>query len=415
MRLAVTAAFTAGAMVVVPAAGAAAANRPVTPEFVGIQDDLTRPNQAGAWGSARMYAKWCQVQPTSADNAGASAQVALGRAFQTHADMGVTRLTVSLGHPAPWFFGNHPAAVANSNKRIWFCGGAAAGGAFPSVAMLRAPETRSAYEAYIVGVIEAGRPYLSANPANRIVLQAWNEPNLLNGGAPSTKIPGAAGTWKQASDSLQEQERIIRAVAASMIPGRFEITTPSIYGKKTSLGTHYFKAQAKKRTVDSISLNFYTLRQSSVNKSLTLWKKKASTAKKVVTKHKKLRKLPIWITETNHNLINGIPNRGNVTSFWATPNAQKRLVEVTTMEALRQGFAGIQWYQGAPEQTAVNAQAGSVATAASTALIGELVGRRVTKCSVKKSTTTCSMSARPGSGAIKVSWSSKGSAGVSIR
>jgi hypothetical protein len=329
--------------------------------------------------------------------------------------MGVTRLTVSFGHPAPWFFGNHPAAIANSNKRIWFCGGAAAGGTFPSVAMLRAPATRSVYEAYVAGVIAAGKPYLSANPANKLVLQAWNEPNLLNGGAPSTKIPGAARTWKQASDSLREQERIIRAVAARMIPGRYEITTPSLYGKKSQLNTHYLKAQAKKRTVDSISLNFYTLRQASVNKSLAQWKKKASTAKKLVTKHKKLRGLPIWITETNHNLINGIPYRGNVTSFWATPDVQKRLVEVTTMEALRQGFAGIQWYQGAPEQTAVNAQAGSVATVASTALMRELVGRRVTKCTVKKSTTTCSLSARPESPAIRVSWSSKGSAGVSIR
>jgi hypothetical protein len=200
-----------------------------------------------------------------------------------------------------------------------------------------------------------------------------------------------------------------------MIPGRFEITTPSIYGKKSQLNTHYLKAQAKNRTVDSISLNFYTLRQKSVNKSLALWKKKASTAKRLVTKHRSLRGLPIWITETNHNLINGIPYRGNVTGFWATPAAQKRMVEVTTMEALRQGYAGIQWYQGTPEQTAVNARAGSSATAASTALMQNLVGRRVTKCSVKKSTTTCSMSARPGSQAIKVSWSSKGSAGVSIR
>jgi hypothetical protein len=413
MWMAVSAVLTAGVMVVTPAVGASATGRPVTPQFVGIQDDLIRPNQVGAWGSARMYAKWCQVQRKASDDTRASS--ILARGFKTHADMGVSRLTVSLGHPAPWFFGNHPAAVAKSNKRIWFCGGAAAGGTFPSVAMLRAPATRTVYEAYVAGVIAAGKPYLSANPANKLVLQAWNEPNLLNGGKPSTRIPGAARTWKQVSDSLREQERIIRAVASRMIPGRFEITTPSLYGKKTALGKYYLKAQAKSRTVDSISLNFYTLRQKSVNKSLAIWKQRASTAKKLVTKHKTLRGLPIWITETNHNLINFIPYRGNVTSFWATPKVQKRLVEVTTMEALRQGYAGILWYQGAPAQTAVNAQSGSVATAASTALMRELMGRRVTKCSVKKSTTTCSMSARPGSQAIKVSWSSKGSAGVSIR
>lgn len=412
--LAATAALTAGALVVIPVSPASAAGRPITPEYVGIQDDLIRPNQAGAWGSARMYAKWCLVQKDASLDPAAAAESVLGGAFRTHADMGVTRLTVSFGHPAAWFYDNHPAATANSNKRIWFCGGAAAGGTFPSVTMLRSAGARSAYQAYVAGVISAGQQYLAANPTNKIVLQAWNEPNLLNGGAPTKKIPGAARTWKQASDSLREQERILRAVASSMIPGRFEITSPSLYGKKTQLNKYYFKAQAKSRTVDSISLNFYTLRQKSVNKSLALWKKKAATAKKLVTKYKKLRRLPIWITETNHNLINGIPYTGNVTSFWAKPGTQKRLVEVTTMEALRQGYAGIQWYQGAPVQTAVNTQAGSVATAASTALMGELVGRRVSKCTVRKSTTTCRLTARPGSGAITVRWSKEGSAGVSI-
>jgi hypothetical protein len=402
-------------LAIIPVAPATAASRPITPEYVGIQDDVSRPNQVGAWGSARMYAKWCMVQRTATQDVTTAAENALGGIFRTNRDNGVTRLTVSFGHPAPWVYDDHPAAFARSNTRIWFCRGAAAGGTFPSVAMLRSAPTRSVYEAYVAAVISAGQQYLAANPANKLVLQAWNEPNLLNGGALSKRIPGAARTWKQASDSLREQERIIRAVAASMIPGRYEITSPSLYGKKTKLGTYYFKAQAKKRTVDSISLNFYTLRQKSVNKSVALWKKKATRARKLVTKHKKLRKVPIWITETNHNLINGIPYRGNVTSFWATPKAQRRLVEVTTMEALRQGYAGIQWYQGTPEQTAVNAQAGSVATVASTALMGELIGRRVKKCKVRKSTTTCYLSARPGSRAIKVRWSKKGAAGVSIR
>ncbi len=413
--MAAGAALTASALLVIPVAPASAAGRPITPESVGIQDDLARPNDPGAWGSARMYAKWCQVQRSAGSDPTTAAEDVLGRVFRTHRDMGVTRLTVSFGHPAPWLFNNHPAALAKSNKRIWFCGGAAAGGSFPSVAMLRSTTTRSAYEAYVAGVITAGKQYLDANPANKLVLQAWNEPNLLNGGAPTKKIPGAARTWKQVSDSLREQERILRAVASTMIPGRFEITTPSIYGKKSTLNTYYLRAQAKKRTVDSISMNFYTLRQKSVNKSLSLWKGKAARAKKLVTRHKKLRKLPIWITETNHNLINGIPNRGNVTGFWATPRVQKRLVEVTTMEAMRQGYAGIQWYQGSPEQTAVNVMSGTVATKASTALMGQLVGRRVTKCKVTRSTTTCTLSGRPGSGAIKVSWSKNGSAGVSVR
>jgi hypothetical protein len=415
MGIGATAIFMAGAMAVIPVNSASAASRQITPEYAGIQDDLVRPNQPGAWNSARMYAKWCHVQPTAGTAAADGAERALGSAFRTNRDQGVTRLTVSLGHPAPWVFNDHPQAIARSNSRIWFCGGAAAGGSFPTEASLRSGRVRDAYVAYVAGVITASRQYLDASASNKLVLQAWNEPNLLNGGAITKKIPGAARSWKQASYSLREQERIIRAVANSMIPGRFEITSPSLYGKKTKLATYYFKHQAKKRTIDSVSLNFYTLRQKSVNKSLALWKKKAATAKRLVTRHKKLRKLPIWITETNHNLINFISSTANVNGYWASPKAQKRLVEVTTMEALRQGYAGIGWYQVAPEQTAVNTQAGSVATAASTALMNELVGRRVTKCKTKKSTTTCRLTARPGSRAIKVSWSKKGSAGVRIR
>jgi hypothetical protein len=409
------AAFIAGAVLVTPVDPASAASRRITPETFGIQDDVGRPNQPGAWGSARMYAKWCMVQPRAGTEAAEDAQRALGRAFRTNRDNGVSRLTVSFGHPAAWVFDDHPVAAGRSNRHIWFCGGAAAGGTIPKKSTLRSGPVRDAYSAYVAGVIEAARPYLDANPANTLVLQAWNEPNLRNGAKITKAIPGSARSWKQAARSLQEQERIIRSIAAAMIPGRFEITSPSLYGKKTTLGKHYFRYQAKKRTIDSVSLNFYTLRQKSVNKSIALWRKKATRAKKLVTKHKRLRKLPIWITETNHNLVNGIPSTSNVDGVWATEKVQKRLVEVTTMEALRLRYAGIGWYQGSPLQTAVNVQEATPATAASVTLRNELMGRKVKKCKTRKKTTTCRLSARPGSPAIKVSWSKKGSKGVRIR
>lgn len=408
------ASIAAAVSLLVPVVPAEAASRPITPESVGIQDDWLRANDPAAWGSARMYAKWCRVQPTGSTDATEGAMRALGTAFGIHRDMGVTRLSVSLGHPAPWVFEDHPAAFARSNMRIWFCSGRAAGGSFPTTSSLRSGRVRDAYIAYVRGVIDAARIYLDGDPANRIVLQAWNEPNLLNGGAITKKIPGAARTYRDAAKSLREQERIMRDVAQSMIPGRFEISSPSMYGKKTKLGTQYWRYQSKKRTIDSISLNFYTLRRKSVNNSLSQWKQKAGRAKRVVTRYKKLRRLPIWLTETNHNLTNVGNSQANVTGFWADPAAQKRMVEVTTMEALRKGFAGIQWYQGWAAQTAVNVQAGTPAMEASKALMAELVGRRIVRCRTKRSITTCTLSARTDSGRIRISWSRKGSKGVTI-
>jgi hypothetical protein len=398
----------------VVAGPASAASRPITPEFFGVQDDLVRPMAGHAWGSARLWAAWCTVQPRAGMPVGPAAEQALGRQFGVFADAGVSRLTLSLGHPAPWVFGDHPRAVAKKTERVWFCGQHASVTSFPTASSLKSGPVRDAYSQYVAAVIAAARPYLDANPANKLVLQAWNEPNLLNGGTVTHRIPGSARTWKQASDSLRAQERIIRQVARATIPGRFEVTSPSLYGKRTALNTAYFKDQARSRTVDSFSINFYTLRQKSVNKSLSLWRSKASTAQKLITRHRSLKKVPIWITETNHNLINGIPDQGNVTGFWATPAVQKRLVEVTTMEALRKGFAGIQWYQGTDPQTAVRTLTGTPATEASAALRAELEGRQLVRCTTKRSRTTCSLTARAGSGPIKVTWSAKGSAGVTI-
>ena len=400
-------------MVVTMIGPANAAALRITPEYFGVQDDVVQADNSGAWTTARMWAAWCTLQPQASTSIAESAAQGLERAFRTYTESGARRLTVSLGHPAPWVFDDDPHAWQH-NDRVWFCEKSAANTSFPLASQLRSGPVSDAYVRYVVAVVEAGRDYLAADGRNKLVLQAWNEPNLRNGGTVSPRIPGAATTWNEAAESLQQQERIVRGIANALIPGRFEITTPSLYGKKTALNTKYMKAQAKKRTVDSFSLNFYTLRQKSVNKSLKLWTRKAAVAKKLVTRHKKLRKVPIWLTETNHNLINFIPDQDNVDGIWATPKVQKRLVEVTTMEAIRRGFAGIQWYQGSPAQTAVNARPGTPATLASAALRDELLGRRLLGCSKKKAITKCRMTARPGSGRITVKWSAKGTAGVKI-
>ena len=402
-----------------PAAGAGASvptvtRVPVTPEFFGVQDDQVRPPDPAAWAAGRLWAAWCTIQPTRDVDVVAAAEERLQPAFTTFAESSTRRLTVSLGHPAPWVFDDHRAAARIKPKRVWYCDQSAAVTSFPKSVRFRTEPLGEEYALYVRAVIRAARPYLDADPRNRLVLQAWNEPNLRNGGTVHFKIPGAARTWRQAAASLRRQERIIWQVASVQIPGRFEVTSPALYGKPTHLGEAYLRAQAKSRTIDSVSINFYTLRQRSVNKSLALWLSKARTARRLVTRHPTLKYLPIWVTETNHNLVNGIPDDSNVTGRWAKPRVQKRLMEVTTMEALRLGFAGLQWYQGAPTQTAVNTLPGSPAGDAARVLRYALLGRMLLRCKTVKPVVTCSLSARPGDEPIQVRWSRLGKAGVEI-
>lgn len=399
--------------VLAPATSASAASRPIRGDYFGVQDDSLR-NASPAWGAARIWGAWCTVQPTAGTDVKKSADRALGRAFALNGLAERSRVTVHLGHPAPWVFGNHPQAAKGGNKNVWYCKAKRSVTAFPSAKSLRSGRVRAAYTAYVAAVIKAAKPYLSARKSNKLVLQAWNEPNLGSGGRVKYKIPGAARTWTQAAESLRQQERVMRQVAQSLIPGRFEISSPAMYGKPTKLGTPYFRLQAKKRTVDSFSLNFYTLRVKTVNGSLSQWRSKASRAKRLVTRYKALRSVPIWITETNHSLVNVRGDKRNQKATWSAPAAQRRLVEVTTLEAMRLGFAGIEWYQGTTRQTAVNTRPGTPATVATRQLRTELEGRRLLSCSSRKGVSVCTFSARKGSKSVKVRWTSGGSRGVTI-
>ncbi len=401
-------------LVPAPASAAPVQPRQVRPDFFGVQDDQQR-NDAPVWGAARIWGGWCAIQPSAGTNVVQSANRVLGQAFALHASTRRTRVTISLGHPPPWVYGNHPQATRRGNPRVWYCGAPRSVTAFPSVTVLRAGPVRDAYVRYVAAVITSAEPYLVAHPANRLVLQAWNEPNLRNGGKVTYRIPGAARTWKQAAESLRLQERIMRAVAQQLIPGRFEISSPALTGRRTKLGTPYFRAQAKDRTVDSFSLNFYTRVHGSVNSSLKRWRYEAGRAKRLVTRYKRLRGVPIWITETNHQLVNRRHDLRNLRPKWSAASAQKRMAEVTTLEAIRHGFAGLEWYQGNPkQQTALDVRPGTPATQSVLALRAELEGRWLTACRVRKKQTTCSFSARPGSPPIRVMWSRRGTAGVTI-
>ena len=388
---------------------------PVDVTFFGVHDDESLRVKPTQWGTGRLHAAWCDVQPTAASDAGAVAADLLERPFRVSARNNVRRLNVSLGHPAAWVFADHPRATATADVAVWYCQHSRANVSVPTARSLTAGPVHDAYAAYVGAVIAAAGEYLATDPGNRLVLQAWNEPNLGNGGQVRRTIPGAARTWKQAAASLQQQERIIRAVAEALIPGRYELSSPALYGKSNALLTAYLARQAKDRTVDSVSLNFYSHRVA-VTGAMARWTKKAATAIQLVRRHRGLRALPVWITETNHNLVNYQPsNRANMQGLWASAATQRHLVEVTTAEAMRLGYAGLEWYQGTLQQVGVNTRAGSVGAQAAQEFLTEVAGRTLLACTTRRSVVTCTLSGRDAvDPSIQLIWSAKGFDGVTF-
>lgn len=388
---------------------------PIDATYFGVHDDEVLRVKPSQWGTGRMHAAWCTVAPSSTADVHATADQTLATTFRVNAKNDVRRLNVSLGHPAPWVFGDHPTAVRTSVELIWYCQHALANTSFPTRKSLIVGPVHDAYDSYIRAVIAAAGDYLGADPANRLVLQTWNEPNLGNGGQVTRRIPGAARTWKQAAASLQEQERIIRAVADELIPGRFEISSPALYGKSNALTRAYLAAQARDRTVDSISLNFYThTRRPGV--TMARWTTKAAAAIGLVRAYRSLRTVPVWITETNHNLVNNQPgNRSNMQGLWASAAVQRHLVEATTAQALRLGFAGLEWYQGSLQQVAVNTRAGTIGALAAQEFLAQVAGRTVQKCGSRRTVITCTLvSPDPTVPPLRMRWSTKGFDGVTF-
>ncbi len=387
---------------------------PVGDPYLGVHDGQGKPVGPNLWGTSRVLALWCAVQPIRGINVTDSARTRLDGEYAKNAANGVRRLNVTLGHPAAWVFKDAKAARSTKNVPARYCQHTLANTSFPTRKSLASGPVRTAYVEYVRAVIRASKNYLAANGANKLVLMAANEPNLRSSGQVSRTIPGAARSWEEAAASLQKQERIMRKVAQQMIPGRFEITSPAMYGKQNAGATAYFKAQAKYRTIDSISLNFYTFGVTPA-KALASWRAKATRALKVVKTYQRLKRVPVWITETNHNLVNGNPrDRSNISSDWMSGPTQKHLAQATLAEAMRMGFAGIEFYQGSASQVALKYYPGTVAFQSTRSLFVLLAGRKLQKCTTTKSIVTCSFSARPIDGPVQLRWSAKGLSGVTV-
>jgi hypothetical protein len=387
----------------------------VTPETFGNQDDGNTGNTGETYSTGRVWAAWCTVQPELTTT---NTEMVNNVKPAFDANLRTTRLNVTLGHPPVWVYNNTKAAANQKGIFLWYCQFASANLTTPTVTMLKTTPTGALYKQYVRNVITAAGGYLAADPANKLVFEGWNEPNLRSGSIITSKIAGGVNTWPAAANSMQQQERYIREVGNEMIPGRFEVSSPAVYGKRTPFTDAYWAAQSNHRTIDSVSVNFYT-HNSTPNLSLQEWRRKAAKANLSVREHRKLRNVPIWVTETNHNLVNFNGNKSNLRAPITSPATQTRLTEVTLLEGLRAGYKGIEWYQGALPQTAVNTRPGTPGYAAVNRVRNVLVGRKLVKCrDVTAMSTVCvftKKTATLGSEPVTATWSLVGTNGVTFK
>ena len=366
------------------------------------------------WGSAI----WCYVQPTpEADVTTRLDQLLAPTLDAVSAAQGTA--IVTLGHPAPWVFDNHPRAVARTN--LWACGDHASGVSIPSPASLKPAKDGSPsvqaqrWAAYVGTVVD----YIQARYRGRlqVVLETWNEPNLTSGLNYKLRIPGAARTVGQAVSALHTYESIaydvIRAKGAT---DTISLGSSALFTRANRFSTLYLKAHNRKRRIDSIHVNIYGFKGGSATSMTSDWDKRARKFRARVAKLRKLRKLPMRVTEANLNLVNRDGVSANLRSATAKPSAQRRLATATQMNAYYRGYTSVYWLiPWRREQTAVHVQTtpGNVARDALAVLQSELQGHRLRSCSERRKLRTCTFSA-PEGGSVRVLWRTSGSTRVRL-
>jgi hypothetical protein len=399
---------------VLPAAAAPSRTWPVTPGTLGSLYGTVDP---GGMTSLRIWgaAAWCYVQPTpDADIAANLDRLVAGRLDAVARAGGTAVMTI--GHPAPWVFDNHPSAVRRT--ATWSCGDHAAGRAIPSYKSLRPKRDGSPtlqarrFRDYVGSVVD----YLAAHYHGglKVVLETWNEPNIRAGLDPKLRIPGSARTSKDAAKALHALDTIaydvIRAKGAR---GWLRLgSSPLILRANTFVKT-YLKAHNRKRRVNEIHLNVYSYRTKSVNRAVAKWDSRAKKARKLVRKYRKLRTLPMALSEVNLNLINHDSGL-NLRSSFTNAEAQRRMATATQMNAYYHGFSAVYWLAPWRQmQTAVyvRTEPGNPARDALATLQSTLLGKRLIKCTQKKKVRTCTFRG-PGRAKTLVMWRSSGSSRV---
>lgn len=390
-----------------PAQAAPTRSWPVTPATLGTlygQPDPGGMASVRVWGSAI----WCYVQPTADADVAANLDALLAPTLERASNAGGTAI-VTLGHPAPWVFDDHPRAVAPT--KLWACGDHASGASIPSPASLKplrkdVPSVQAQRWADYVGAVV---DYITARYAGRlkVVLESWNEPNLSSGLNYKLGIPGAASTVKQAVSALHTYDSIAyEVIRAKGARGTVSLGSSALFTRPNSFSTLYLKAHNKKRRINEIHVNIYGFNGKGANNMVADWDRRAAQFRERVAKFRKLRSLPIQATEANLNLINRDGNQTNLRASTANAAAQRRLATATQMNAYYRGLSAVYWLvPGRPEQTAVHIdpRPGNPARDGLAVLQGALQGRTFVGCSQRKGLRTCTFVAPSGERA-RVLW-----------
>ena len=408
-----------GAAASTPAGAVPTRSWPVTPAALGSLYGTVDPQGISSvriWGSAI----WCYMQPTADADVTANLAASLGRDLDALRDSaGGGTAIVTIGHPAPWVFDNHPRAVRKT--KWWSCGDHASSVSIPSTAALKpnrdgSPSVQAQRWASYVGTVV---DFLVARYQGsiRVELETWNEPNLSSGLDPSLKVPGAARTAKDAALALYRYESIAHDVIRSRgAQGWITLGSSAIFTRKNTFSDTYLRAHASRPRIDAVHFNIYGFNAKTPTHAVADWDKRAAKVHARLAKYKRLRALPTYLTEANLNLVNTNSNRTNLRPAFRTDAEQRRMATSTQMNAYYRGFRGVYWLVPWREQQAavfLRTHAGNVARDALAVLQSAVQGRTFTGCTSRKSVRTCTFVASDG-GRARVLWRISGASTVKV-
>jgi hypothetical protein len=390
-------------------------NVPITPAALGSLYGSVDP---AGMASVRLWggAIWCYVQPTAEANIAANLDQLVAPGLDQVAAVGGTAI-VTIGHPAPWVFNNHPRAVRPT--KLWSCGNHASSVSIPSPAALKPVRGQPSVQAqrwaqYVTGVVD----WLNARYAGRlkVILETWNEPNLSSGLNPSLKIPGAAQTPTQAALALHAYESIASDIlTAKGVRGWVSLGSSAVFTRPNTFSKVYLSAHNKKRRIDSIHFNIYGFNGSTPTGAVTDWDRRAAQVRKRLSAYRALKRLPAYVTEANLNLTNSRSNRSNLRATITNQAQQRRMATATQMNAYYQGFSAVYWLIPWGQQQAavyVRTEPGNVARDALAVLQSAVSGTTLTGCTQRAGLRTCSFQGPQGR--VKVLWRNSGTSKVRL-
>jgi hypothetical protein len=237
----------------------------VTPATLGsLYGSADRSGLASVriWGPAT----WCEVQPTEDSDVSANLDRLLApRLDEVAAAQGAAIITI--GHPAPWVFDDHPKAVASAG-RSWFCGDHASGISIPGPKTLSTPKgaNNSRQELRWATYVEAYVDWITQRygASLKVVLEVWNEPNLKSGIDYRLGVPGAARTREETVAALHRLESIAFGVIRTRGAGaRITLASSPMLARPTHAFTKlYLAAHNRQRRIDAIHVNIYAIKGS---------------------------------------------------------------------------------------------------------------------------------------------------------